>query len=182
MTKSEEPWKSVCTEMLFKIIREIHQAKEEFCKTVTLQEYMIDSDDPAAFINEDRLFHASSIAKILNEGKPYIISADERGSNQLNAARVSHLKEYTHWGKLSSTTALMLASESYFYFCLHKLMPFCYRHTKGTMDPYSKAESTSSHRNATSSCRYGTKNGRDSTSSHRYGPSNYRDSANGPDD
>ena len=116
MTRSEEPRKSVCTDMLFKIIREIHQAKEEFCETVTLQEYMMDSDDPASFINEDRLFHASSIAKILNEGKPYIISADERGSNQLSAARVSHLKEYTHWGKLSSTTALILASESYQFF------------------------------------------------------------------
>ena len=99
ITKSEEARKSVCADMLFKIIGEIHQAKEEFCGTVTLQEYIMNSNDPAAFIKEDKLFHASDIAKALKEGSPSVVSADRQGCTQLNSATISHLKKYIHWGK-----------------------------------------------------------------------------------
>ena len=99
ITKSEEARKTVCTDMLFNIIGEIRQAKEEFCGTVTLQEYTMNSDDPAAFINEDKLFHASDIAKALKEGSPSIVSADRQGRTQINAAMIAHLKKYIHWGK-----------------------------------------------------------------------------------
>ena len=99
ITKSEEAQKLVCTNMLFNIVSEIHQAKEEFCETVTFQEYMMASDDPASFAIEDKLFHASDIAKVLNEGNQSIVSADKQGRTQLSASGVSHLKEYTHWGE-----------------------------------------------------------------------------------
>ncbi|MCG8626807.1 MAG: hypothetical protein MJE68_32995, partial [Proteobacteria bacterium] len=101
VAKSEAAWKLLCTDMLFKIIRETRQAKEEFCETVTLQEYFMDSADPASFINENMLFHSNNIAKVLNDGNPYniIISADKQGSNQLSAAIVSHLRKYIHWGE-----------------------------------------------------------------------------------
>ena len=99
ITNSEEAQKLVCTNMLFNIVREIHQAKEEFCETVTFQEYMMNSNDPASFVNEDKLFHASDIAKVLNEGNKSIVSADKQGRTQLSATRLSHLKEYTHWGE-----------------------------------------------------------------------------------
>ena len=99
VAKSEEARKLFCTDILFKIIQEIRQAKEEFCETVTLQEYFMDSADPASFINENMLFHSNNIAKVLNDGKPYIISADKQGSNQLSAAIVSHLRKYIHWGE-----------------------------------------------------------------------------------
>ena len=65
VAKSESVHISTCTEMLFKIIQEIHQAKEEFCGTVTLQEYLVDSDNPAAFTNEDILFATCDIARVL---------------------------------------------------------------------------------------------------------------------
>ena len=99
VAKSEEAQKFLCTDMLFKIIRETRQAKEEFCETVTLQEYFMDSADPASFVNENMLFYSSNIAKVLNDGNLYIISADKQGSNQLSAATVSHLREYIHWGE-----------------------------------------------------------------------------------
>ena len=103
ITKSEEAQKSVCTDILFKIIREICQAKvlEEFCETVTLQGYFMDSDDPASFVDEDKLFHANDIAKELKEGNPVIVSIGSQGRTQLSAVKVSHLKEYIHWGKYS---------------------------------------------------------------------------------
>ena len=48
ITKSKEEQKFTCSEMLFKIIREIQQAKEEFCETIALEQYLMDSDDPAS--------------------------------------------------------------------------------------------------------------------------------------
>ena len=85
--------------MVFKIIREIHQAKKELCETVTLQEYFMDSDDPSSFVDEDKLYHANDIAKELKEGNPVIVSIDEQGRTQISAAKVSHLREYIHWGE-----------------------------------------------------------------------------------
>jgi ankyrin repeat protein len=99
VVKSEPAHTFTCTEMLFKIIQEIHQAKEEFCGTVTLQEYLMDSDNPAAFTNEDILFAACDIARVLQKGKPYVVSTSGRGPAQLKAARISHLIKYVHWGK-----------------------------------------------------------------------------------
>ena len=99
ITKSEEAHKSTCTEMLFNIIKEIHQAKEEFCGTITLQEYLIDSNDPTAFTKEDKLFSACDIARVLQEGKPYIVSVSGQGHTQLKATKIFHMIKYVHWGK-----------------------------------------------------------------------------------
>ena len=99
ITKSEEARKVVCTDMLFNIIREIHQAKEEFCETVTLQEYFMDSADPASFVDEDKLYDPNDIAKELKEGNPVIISTDEQGRTQISTEEVSHLIQYIHWGE-----------------------------------------------------------------------------------
>ena len=99
VAKSESVHISTCTEMLFKIIQEIHQAKEEFCGTVTLQEYLMDSDNPAAFTNEDILFATCDIARVLQKGNPYVVSTSGRGHAQLKAARISYLIKYVHWGK-----------------------------------------------------------------------------------
>ena len=56
ITKSEVARKLLYTDILFRIIIEINEAKEEFCGTVTLQEYMMDSNDPVSFkfINEEK--------------------------------------------------------------------------------------------------------------------------------
>jgi ankyrin len=99
ITKSEEARKSVCTDMLFEIIREIRQAKEEFCKTVMLKEHFMNSDDPSSFVDKTKLYHANDIAKELKEGNPVIVSTDEQGRTQISAAIVSHLREYIHWGE-----------------------------------------------------------------------------------
>ena len=106
IVKSEEAHKSTCTEMLFNIIREVHQAKEEFCETVTLQEYLMDSDDPTTFTDEDKLFSACDIARVLQEGKPYIVSAGGQGHTQLKATKISHLFKYVHWGKYHALLVL----------------------------------------------------------------------------
>ena len=108
ITKSNEEQKIACTEMLFKIIREIQQAKEEFCGTVTLHQYLMDSDDPTSFDDEDRLFAMSEVDSVLRNRKPSIISVSGRG--HLNAVKIAHLMKCSHWGECS--TCLLYTSPS----------------------------------------------------------------------
>ena len=99
IAKSEEIQKLACTEMLFKVIKEIYEAKEEFCGTVTFQEYLMDSDDPNVFTDEDKLYLVYDVARVIKEEKPYVISASGPGHTQLKVARISHLSKYLFWGK-----------------------------------------------------------------------------------
>ena len=97
IARSEETLKSASTNMLLKIIKEINQAKEEFCRTVTLQQHLMDSDDPTSFTNKDKLFFLSDVARVLREEKPLVISTS--GQGYLNAAKITHLTKYIHLGK-----------------------------------------------------------------------------------
>ena len=99
VTKSEETRKSVCIEMLHKIIREILEAKKEFCDPVTLQHYVIDSDDPASFNDKDKLFAMSEVECVLREGHSLIVSVNGRGL--LESAKVDYLMKWTFWSKLN---------------------------------------------------------------------------------
>ena len=99
VTKSEETQKSVCIEMLCKIIREILEVKKEFCDPVTLQHYVIDSDDPASFNDKDKLFAMSEVECVLREGRSLIVSVNGRGL--LESAKVDYLMKWTFWSKLN---------------------------------------------------------------------------------
>ena len=110
VTKSEVAQITTCTKMLFEIIRKIHQAKEEFCETISLQEYYLhvsdstpfidvnelDSDDPITSTG-DSLFLSSDVARVLKDSKEFIISVN--GHTSLKVTKVSCLQEYIHWGK-----------------------------------------------------------------------------------
>ena len=100
VTKSEEThnYKSVCIEMLFKIIREVQEAKEEFCDPVTLQHYLMNSDDPLSFTDKDRLFAMSEVERVLREGNPSIVSIN--GCGHLDSKKIHHLMKCTLWSKL----------------------------------------------------------------------------------
>ena len=74
VTKSKEAQNFICIEMLFKIIREIQEAKEEFCDPVILQHYVMDSGDPDSFSDKDKLFAMSEVECVLREGNPSIVS------------------------------------------------------------------------------------------------------------
>ena len=98
VTKSKETQKSVCIEMLFKIIREIQEAKEEFCDPITLQHYVMNSDDPASFNDKDKLFAMSEVERVLREGNPSIVSIN--GYGHLDSEKIRHLMKCTPWSKL----------------------------------------------------------------------------------
>ncbi len=92
ITKSKKEHKCACTEMLFKIVKELQEAKDEFCRTVTLQEYLMNSVDPALCDDEDKLHFISEVKDVLRYGEPSVISVSGRG--YLDAKEVEHLKYF----------------------------------------------------------------------------------------
>ena len=97
ITKSKEEQKLACSEMLFKILREFQQVKEEVCEIVTLQQYILDSDNPASHSNRDKLFDMSQVEQVLRDRKPSIVSISGRG--HLSKSKVFHFVKCTLWGK-----------------------------------------------------------------------------------
>ena len=73
ITKSKEARNLLYTEMLFKIVKDIQEVKVEFCRTVTLRHYLMDSINPASFTDEDKLFATNDILRVLKDKKHYII-------------------------------------------------------------------------------------------------------------
>ena len=106
ITKSKESQKCICTEILFKIVSEVQEAKDEFCGTVTLQQYLMDSIDSASFTNEDKLFAISDIHRALNRGNPVIISTT--GRRQVDATELSDLKTFIQYGKFAESNNFVL--------------------------------------------------------------------------
>ena len=99
ITKSKEEQKSTCSEMLFKILREFQQVKDEVCETVALQQYILDSDNPSSYSDRDKLFEISEVENVLREGMPSIISVNGKGHNIMDAEKIVHFIKCTFWGK-----------------------------------------------------------------------------------
>ena len=97
ITKSKEEQKSTCSEMLFRILREFQQVKDEVCETIALQQYILDSDNPSSCSDRYKLFKLNQVEQVLREGKPSIISANGKG--HLDAEKIVHFRKCTLWGE-----------------------------------------------------------------------------------
>ena len=97
ITKSNEEQKFTCSEMLFKILREFQQVKDEVCEVVALQQYILDSDNPSSCSDRDKLFEMSQVEQVLREGMPSIVSVNGKG--HMNAKKIAHFMKCTLWGK-----------------------------------------------------------------------------------
>ena len=94
ITKSriEEERKCKCTEMLSKMIDLAVQAKEEFCHSITLKQYLmpLDPKDTSSFRERDNLFDLRDVSRVLREGKPVVLSITR--NNTVESSRLTHLK------------------------------------------------------------------------------------------
>ena len=101
ITKStiEEERKCKCTEMLFKIINMALQAKEEFCHTISLKQYLmpLGANNISSFIDRDKLFDLNDVDRVLREGKAVVLSITRRWP--IETSRLTHMKRYTFWSK-----------------------------------------------------------------------------------
>ena len=104
ITKSriEEERKCKCTEMLFKIIDLAVQAKEEFCHSITLKQYLmpLDPKDTSSFRERDNLFDLRDLDRVLREGKPVVLSIT--GKQKVESSSLAHLKVHLLTGTWSS--------------------------------------------------------------------------------
>ena len=103
ITKSTEEAesKSKCAEMLFKIKNVSMKAKEEFCDTVTLKQYLLplDCKDLSSFKDRTKFFDLQDVRRVLKEGNPRILSI--RGEHSLNISSISHMSTFLIEGKLT---------------------------------------------------------------------------------
>ena len=68
-----------CAEMLFKIINLAMEAKEEFCQTITLKQYLmpLNADDISSFRDRENLFDLKDVARVLKEAKQLFLTSPE---------------------------------------------------------------------------------------------------------
>ena len=97
ITKSKEEQKSTCSEVLFKILREFQQVKDEVCENVALQQYILDSDNPSSCSDRYKLFEMSQIEQVLRERKCSIVSVNGKG--HLDAEKIVHFMKCILWGE-----------------------------------------------------------------------------------
>ena len=97
ITKSEEHSKEWAI-ILSKIIDKAMQAKAEFCDSISLRHFLLNSNDTLSFVYEDKLFAISDVERVIREGKKKVISVN--GQAFLDSSHLCVLKKYTYWGKL----------------------------------------------------------------------------------
>ena len=101
ITKSriEHERKMKCAEMLFKIIDLAIQAKEEFCHSITLKQYLmlLDANDTTSFKDRDKLFDLRDVERVLREGMPVALSITRQWPVEFS--RLLHLKDCLLKGK-----------------------------------------------------------------------------------
>ena len=104
ITKSDEVHvsKYKCTDMLFKIIDMAMQAKAEFCRSISLKQYLmlLNCDDISSFSNQDKLFDMSDVDRVLKEGKDSVLSIT--GKWPVKTTTLAHLRKFTFWGKMTT--------------------------------------------------------------------------------
>ena len=110
ITKSriEKERKCKCTEMLFKIIDLAVQAKEEFCHSITLKQYLmpLDSKDTSSFRERDNLFDLRDVSRVLRDGKSVALSIT--GKYTVESSCIAHLKAHLLTGTWSSVILISL--------------------------------------------------------------------------
>ena len=110
ITKSriEEERRCKCTEMLFKIIDLAVQAKEEFCHSITLKQYLmpLDPKDISSFRERDNLFDLRDVDRVLRQGKPVALSITRKRT--VEVATLTHMKRRMFWSKFCLPLLLII--------------------------------------------------------------------------
>ena len=110
ITKSriEKDRKCKCIEIIFKIIDLAVQAKEEFCHSITLKQYLMPMDpkDTSSFRERDNLFNLREVDQDLREGKPVVLSIT--GKYTVESSSLAHLKAHLLTGTSSVVISYIL--------------------------------------------------------------------------
>ena len=100
VVKSREKHAYECVRMLTLIIDQIINAKAEFCHSVSLEFFIMDSDDPSSFSNANTLYETKKIKHSL-ENTDHNVVFSASGHNTLDLERVKRtITCHTYWGEL----------------------------------------------------------------------------------
>ena len=100
VVKSRKQHTYQCIHMLTQIVNVITEAKTEFCNSVSLQRYILNSDDLASYNNEDKLYDVNLIKTAMENKDEVVISAS--GCQTFTLENLKLLKCHTYWGEFSS--------------------------------------------------------------------------------
>ena len=92
--------KKSCEEVitiLKQIIDKVLLTKVEYCEIISLQHFLLNSDDPSAYQNEDELYDINDVENAIEKGKRNVVSVI--GTKLLDSSHLSMLRKYTYWGK-----------------------------------------------------------------------------------
>ena len=98
ITKSMQQSKECIAAILGKIINKVMQAKAEFCDTVSLHHFLLNSGDISSFMCEDKLFEISEVEHVIREGKESAVSVSGRAL--LDSSHLFIFRKLTYWGRL----------------------------------------------------------------------------------
>ena len=96
VVKSRKQHTYQCIHMLTQIANIVTEAKTEFCKSVPLRHYILNSDDPLSYKNEDKLYDVSVIKSDMESKKETIVSVS--GRQTLILETLKPIKCHTSWG------------------------------------------------------------------------------------
>ena len=100
VVKSRKQHTYQCIHMLTQIVNVITEAKTEFCNSVSLQRYILNSDDLASYNNEDKLYDVNLIKTAMENKDEVVISAS--GCQAFTLENLKLLKCHTYWGEFFS--------------------------------------------------------------------------------
>ena len=101
IVKSREQHMYQCIHMLTQIADVITEAKTEFCSSVSLRHYILNSKDPSSYSNEDKLYDVNLIKSAIEKADEVVRSAN--GHKTLTLEMFKFIKHHTCWGKYSTS-------------------------------------------------------------------------------
>ena len=100
VVKSRKQHTYQCIHMLTQIAHVVTEAKTEFCNSVSLRHYIMKSDDPASYSNEDKLYDIYAIKSAMENNEDTIVSAS--GRQTLVMETLKPIKCHTNWGEFTT--------------------------------------------------------------------------------
>ena len=97
LTRSDEECVENCATIFNRIISCVMEIKSKFCRTVSLEFFLLDSTDEANYLAKDNLFSMRDVQRILAspQGKQIVISA--KGQGRMKLSKVRDFLKLTYW-------------------------------------------------------------------------------------
>ena len=101
LTRSTKDRAENCAAVLNDIVSCVMEAKAEFCHSVRLEFFLLDSTSEADYLSADNLFAMRDVERVLTsaEGRPEVI-VSASGKRQMERSKLLCLRNFTLWSSL----------------------------------------------------------------------------------